>query len=170
MDSVVNSSGWPKKPLPDQNAPLDIDATIEFDAWEQIRKGFAPQTPADKWLIEIDENELMHVYRASTGTCIFQVQFGPHQNGDGITILEALANRDPQQYRNTKAGYDAKLLIYLIRRLLLKHDVPFPSPSSMPKINQGSHEKHVMGRESGINQRPGSSGFIPIDIIQPDSD
>ncbi|MEM8858820.1 MAG: hypothetical protein AAGD96_10895, partial [Chloroflexota bacterium] len=149
---------------------LDIDATIELDAWAQIRKGFEPQTPAEKWLIDVDENDLMYVYRAYTGTCIFRVQFGPHDNGDGMTILEALANRDPEQYRNTKAGYDAKLLIYLIRRLLLKHDVPFPSPSTMPKINQGTHEQHVMGNESGINKRPGNSGFVPLNIVHSDNE
>lgn len=169
MSKNADLPSWSRKPLPRYNESLDIDATIEFDAWEQIRLGFVPNTSADKWLIEVDGNHLMHVYRAATGTCIFQVQFATHQYKGSMTITEALVNRDPQEYRSTKVGYDAKLLIYLIRRLLLKHDVPFPYPSSLSKINQGTHEKHVMGQESGITKRPGSVGFIPIDLVQPDS-
>ncbi len=167
MTKIAQKSDWKNRPLPAERAPLDIDATIEQDAWEKIRVGAVPQSADDKWFIYVDESDMMHVHRASTGTCIFMVQFAPHASGEGITISEALANRNPEQYRNTKAGYDAKLLIYLIRRLLLKHDVPFPSPSAMPKTNLGTHEQHVMGSESGIDKRPGSSGFIPIDIIKP---
>ena len=168
MVKQAKKSDWPNiRPLPKERAPLDIDATIEADAWEKIKLGVVPQSADDKWFIYVDESDLMHAHRATTGTCIFEVQFGPRASGEGITILHAWANRDPQQYRNTKAGYDAKLLIYLIRRLLLKHDVPFPSPSAMPKSNFASHEQHVMGSESRIDKRPGSSGFIPIDIIEP---
>ena len=167
MTKVAQYSDWKSRPLPEERAPLDIDATIETDAWEQIKQGVVPQSADDKWFIYTDKQDRMFVHRASTGTCIFEVQFAPHSSGEGITITEALANRNPQQYRNTKAGYDAKLLIYLIRRLLLKHDVPFPAPTSMPKTNMPTHEQHVMGKESGIDKRPGSSGFIPIDIIKP---
>ena len=167
MTKIAQQSDWNNRPLPKERAQLDIDATIEEDAWEKIKLGVVPKTSDDKWFIYVDGENLMHVHRASTGTCIFEVQFAPHPSGEGITISEAWANRNSAQYRNTKAGYDAKLLIYLIRRLLLKHDVPFPSPSAMPKSNLSTHEQHVMGKESGIDKRPGSSGFIPIDIIKP---
>lgn len=165
MTKIAKKADCKSVPLPPERAELDIDATIDSDAWEQIKIGFVPQTDKDKWFIYIDESDQMFVHRSSTGTCIFQVQFGPHPSGEGVTITQAWANRNPKQYRNTKGGYDAKLLIYVIRRLLLKHDVPFPAPSSLPKTNLQTHEEHVMGSESGIKKRPGSSGFIPIDIL-----
>lgn len=167
MTKIAQQADWQHKPLPTERAPLDIDATIDMDAWQQIKLGVVPQSADDKWFIYVDDAACMNVHRASTGTCIFQVTFGPHPSGEGMTITEAWANRDPKQYRNTKAGYDAKMLIYLIRRLLLKHDVPFPAPSAMPKSNLGTHEQHVMGSESGVDKRPGSTGFIPIDILKP---
>lgn len=165
MIEFAKKSDWQGVPLPTERAPLDIDATIELDAWQQMKRGFVPQSAADKWFIYVDEADQMYVHRASTGTCIFQVRFAPHPAGEGMTIAEAWANRNPQQYRNTKAGYDAKLLIYVIRRLLLKHEVPFPAPTALPKSNMPLHEQHVMGSQSGVEKRPGSSGFIPLDQL-----
>ena len=165
MTEFAKQTDWKTVPLPAERAPLDIDATIDRDAWGQMKKGFIPKSAEDKWFIYVDEADQMYVHRASTGTCIFQVRFAPHSSAEGMTISEAWANRNPQQYRNTKAGYDAKLLIYVIRRLLLKHDVPFPAPSALPKSNLPLHEQHVMGSQSGIEKQPGSSGFIPIDIL-----
>ena len=165
MEKVAKKDDWINRPLPKERSLLDIDASIDMDAWEAMRLGFVPQSDKDKWFIYVDEGNQMYVHRAQTGTCIFQVQFAPHTSNEGMTITEALANRNLAQYKNTKAGYDAKLLIYLIRRLLLKHDVPFPAPSEMPRSNLPNHEKHVMGESSGIEKRPGSNGFIPIDIV-----
>jgi hypothetical protein len=145
MVEIAKKDSWKTSPLPAERAALDIDATIDEDAWEKMKIGFVPQTANDKWFVYVDTAEQMHIHRASTGTCIFQVQFGLHPSGDGITITEAWANRNPEQYRNTKAGYDAKLLIYVIRRLLLKHDVPFPAPTALPKSNMSTHEQHVLG-------------------------
>lgn len=158
------------KPLPEAREALDIDATIEPAAFEKMCTGFLPRSAADKWLIIMDESWTMHIFRAPTRTCIFQVAFEPTADKKNVTIKEAWANRDPAQYRSTKAGYDAKLLIYLIRRLLLDHPVPFPTPGDLSADNQAAHERHVMGEPTdapAVNENQLTT-FIPLNLLELD--
>lgn len=151
------------KALPAEREQLDIDATIDHDAFAKMAAGFIPKTPADKWILLMDEKLTLHVHRIQSRTCIFQVSFEPTPDKAHMRIREAWVNRNPQEYRSTKAGYDAKLLLYLIRSLLLKHNVPFPAPSNLSETNQQDHEQHVMGQVKGIEKTP--STFIPINIL-----
>ena len=54
----------------------------------------------------------------------------PSANGCpvGVRVVESWANRNPEQYRWKSAEYDRRLVLYLIDRILLKQDVPFPTP------------------------------------------
>ena len=47
----------------------------------------------------------------------------------GAKGVEAILNRDPDQYRCTDDLYDAKMILYLINVLLLRRPAKFPSKS-----------------------------------------
>lgn len=145
------------KPLPPQTAELEIEAHIEPEAFELIKKGFAPTDSSAKWALVMDDALELRIYRTATGSCIFAVQFSPLE--DGFTISHAAVNRDPAQYRGQDPVYDARLLIYLIRRLLLGHPVPFPMPAALPQQNKAVHEQHVMGSPAGH-----TPSVIPLDF------
>ena len=67
---------------------------------------------------------------------------------------------------SVSVGYDARLLVYLIRKLLLKHNVPFPMPENVPQKQRRQHEELVMGKNNGTNDGDGSSStFIPLNIL-----
>lgn len=146
------------KIMPTEYANLDIDATIEYDAYQLIEKGFVPQTKEDKWFIYMNEAGWLHIHRSASGSCIFKVQFESVANG--YTITHAKVNRHPDQYKGQDPAYDARLLIYLIRKLLLKHNVPFPMPGNVPHKQKSTHEKMVMGK--GDDDGP---SFIPLNIL-----
>lgn len=156
------------KAMPTERELLEIDATIDHDAFAKIAEGYIPTTKEDKWILLMDESLTLYVHRIQTRTCIFQVTFEPTNDKQHMQIKEAWANRNPQEYRSTKAGYDAKLLIYLIRSLLLKHDVPFPAPGNLPQNNLGEHEAHVMGQVKGVEKK--QTSFIPLQILTLDQD
>lgn len=145
------------KPLPTARIPLEIEALIEPDAFELIRSGYESTSPGDRWIIRLEEDLWLRMYRRTTGSCIYAARLAP--DGENYTIPEAWANRDPAQYRGSDPVYDARLFVYLIRRLLLKHDVPFPHPADLPHQNKVIHEKHVMGGDD--DQK---SSYIPLDL------
>lgn len=153
------------KPLPPERAKLEIEAEIEPDAFALIQHGYTPRNPQDKWLIYLDDDNWLHCYRSQTGTCIFLAHFAPHpEQAEAYTIDKAWVNRNSDQYRMKDLVYDAKLFIYLLRRLLLGHNVPFPVPERMPHQNKPLHERHVMGKQEN-DHKNGSSppSFIPLD-------
>lgn len=147
-----------QKPLPAERAVLDLEMVVDGQAWQELQKGFTPQSEQDKWVITSQENTLFFG-RSSSGSCIFEAHFAPLENGE-YQLTAAYANRHPAEYRNQDGDYDSRLLIYLIRRLLLNHPVPFPQPAALPHQNKTTHEKHVMG---GGEDRPGS--FIPLNLL-----
>ena len=160
------------KPLPPERAALEIEAEIEPDAWALIQRGFVPRTPQDKWVIFLDDHNWLHIHRSLTGTCIFLAHFAPHPEQDEIyTIDQAWVNRNSDQYKMKDLVYDAKLFVYLLRRLLLGHNVPFPVPERMPHQNKPLHEQHVMGQRrkktASDDDEPDEppSSFIPLNLL-----
>ena len=148
-----------QKPFPTARAEMEIEAEIEDDAFALIQAGFTPRSDADKWLIEMDADQWLRIYRTATGSCIFIAHFTPA--AAGYTIDEAWVNRSPAEYLSRDTAYDARLFVYLLRRLLLKHQVPFPQPASLPHQNKAVHENHVMGM-----QADGHDSFIPLDQVE----
>lgn len=143
------------KPLPEELAELEIDAHIDEEAFALIRQGYAGSRTTDKWALIFQGESILKIYRTATGSCIFEVTFAPIDGG--VTITRAVVNRRPDQYRGQDPVYDARLLIYLIRKLLLKHSVPFPMPADLPQRNKAAHERHVMG-----SQEDTPPSFIPL--------
>ncbi len=159
----------PLKPLPTERAPLEIEAEIEPEAFALIQRGFVPRSPQDTWILYMDADHWLHVHRSQTGTCIFLAHFTPHPSQTGFyTIDEAWVNRASEQYKMKDSVYDAKLFVYLLRRLLLGHNVPFPVPERMPHENKPLHEQHVMGQRDAHGDNKGGdppATFIPLDLL-----
>ncbi|MDA0243412.1 MAG: hypothetical protein OT477_08355 [Chloroflexi bacterium] len=141
-------------PLPEQRAQMEIDALVDAEAFGRIQLGFTPADMQDKWHMRMEEGQWLRCYRSWTGHCIYEVRFewGETAEGEGYTIPEAWVNRDPTQYRNEDTAYDARMFIYLVRRLLLGHNVTLPAPNALSHKHKLVHEKHVMGEKD--NGRP----------------
>jgi hypothetical protein len=99
----------------------------------------------DKWFIYW-QNDWLSFHRSWTGVCQYQVRV--ERNGAQYRVAEAWANRDPEQSLVTDESQDADrdferaLLLFLIDRLLLGRDVPFPGPSADENDN-AALIKHV---------------------------
>jgi hypothetical protein len=72
----------------------------------------------------------LFLHRSWTGYCVFVVRFQEIQ--DRVVVAEAVVTTDSAQYRRSSDEYDAELLDFLIRGLLLGQAVVFPVPSSVP--------------------------------------
>ena len=146
--------------MPAEREAMEIEAVIDEEAFGRMQAGFTPQDTQDKWLIRMEDGGWLRCYRAWTGYCIYEAQLVWEDTAAGYTIPHAWANRHPAQYRNSDIVYDARTFIYLIRHLLLGHDVPLPAPANLSHRHKLIHEKHVMG--DGGKQRP---SVIPLDLL-----
>ena len=122
-------NSWMRKPLPEIYVPLHFDRAFIVDEYEQLSYGFIPDCMDDHWFIYLDpEENVIYFHRSWTGFCIYKVRF--ERSGTAYRVAEAFVNRDPDQYSGTDDDYDAALICFLIDKLLLGKETPFPLPSN----------------------------------------
>lgn len=155
----ATASDWPHRPLPAAHTELPLDGAIAPADMARIARGYIPRTPQDKWFVYYDGVQL-HFHRAATGACIFQLNIEAHD--DHFVTPSVLVNRDPAQYRTISDGYDVELLAYLIDRLLLGRNPPFPQPHGLGHAQRDEHRRHVLG---GGGDDGGAGGFIRLDDL-----
>ena len=122
---TAKPDSWQREPMPDSVSELDYEATFSKAEFELIARGLIPESMDDKWFVYM-EGDRLNVHRSWTGHCIYEVDF--EMAGDAHAVLRARVNRDPDQYQATDDTYDAMLLVFVIRRLMLGEDVPCPLP------------------------------------------
>ncbi len=104
-------------PLSETRATLDFKRTFSQGETACLRQGFVPRDMDDRWFIFL-EDDWLYFHRSWTGFCVFQVRLEPA--GDGYTVAETWACRDPEQYRWTSDSSDVAQLNRLINHLLLR--------------------------------------------------
>lgn len=102
-------------PMPPQQIALSLDRLFSQAEIDSIKLGFAPREMQDKWFIYF-ENDVLYFHRSWTGYCIYQVSLA------GLHITQAIVNRDPQQYNETRNERDMQTIFQLIDRFLLHRD------------------------------------------------
>ena len=115
------------KSLPQQRATISIERVFTEKEYELIRRGVIPESMDDKWFIFL-EDDVLYFHRSWTGFCIYQVRL--EKDGAQYRVVEALANRDSEQFSGTDEHYDTELLTFLIDEFLLRRSPIFPSSTS----------------------------------------
>jgi hypothetical protein len=105
--------------MPAKHTTVVLDRTFSKDEAALLKLGFLPQEMQDKWFIYF-ENNVLHFHRSWTGYCIYQVSFT--QEGDGLHMTQALVNREPEQYEETRVERDQELISQVIDVFLLHRD------------------------------------------------
>jgi hypothetical protein len=100
----------------------------------------------DKWFIYEDRLTL-HVHRSWTGQLIYVVDFS-HES-DGVRVRRARVSAVAAQ-----GIYDAKLLRYLLRGLVLGQAIPFPIPTGGRSAD--GLIQHIMVGRGGPEERVAS--------------
>ena len=121
-DAATRES-WKHRPLPEARAALAYARTFDRPEHARLQRGLVPDQMEDKWFIFL-EGEWLFFHRSWTGSCIYAVKL--RAEGERFPVEEAWVNRDPEEYRETDDAYDAKVLGFLVDRLLLGRDVKFP--------------------------------------------
>ncbi len=105
--------------------PVPYEREVSARQFERIRCGLVPREMEDKWFIYFDEPWL-YLHRSWTGLLVYRVKFEPSQRGARISLAEVLD--DSKHYKPSSLEYEARLLDFLLRALLLSERIPFPDP------------------------------------------
>ena len=130
------------KPFPEARAKLPYSRTFDAAELARVQRGLVPAQMEDKWHIFFEEPWL-YLHRSWSGIAIYAVRLTA--DAGGAIVEEAYANRDPGEFRETDADHDARMLAFLVDRLLLGLRVEFPvrdgfNPAKVPLLVH-----HVVG-------------------------
>ena len=103
----------------------------------------------DKWFIYY-ENETLHIHRSWTGILVFQLIFSSQDNTS--RVIKTIVNRDITEYNQQDDNYDIKFLNFLIDRLLLNKQVPFPTQDSIEPGKQDIYRHAMIGNARSNNE------------------
>jgi hypothetical protein len=127
---------WDIKPFPIKRTTIHLGKAFSPDEMGIIRRGLVPLEMEDKWFIYWADNTL-YFHRSWTGFCVYVVRFA--EDADGCRIVEADANRDPEQYNETSDERDAEMICYLIDVLLLNRKADYPNDEPNPELRAIKH-------------------------------
>lgn len=129
--------------MPGENESLDFYRLFSPSEFEKIRIGLIPREMEDKWFIYYD-NYTLHFHRSWTGHHIYKVVV-ELLNDNTYKTIQTIVNRNKAQYNQEDNQYDISLLSYLIDKLLLGKDVPFPTPTNLTAENKAIYKHSLVG-------------------------
>lgn len=142
--SGAKREDWKTLDAPTLCERLDYKTTIPCSAKDKLLQGLRPRVMEDKWFIYFEEGWL-YFHRSWTGILIYWVRL--LEDSDYFRVSESWVNRDPTQYGETDKDYDQKMLDFLIHRLLLEQNAPFPiREKDISKLPKGVFQHHIVGR------------------------
>lgn len=124
QEGCARRESWKIDPLIE---PVALPFTCRFTAseFELIKQGLVPQSMEEKWFIYFEWPNL-HLHRSWTGLAVYRLEL----QKSGADDFAAAAVCAASVLANSSAEYQATLLDFLIKHLLLKRHVPFPRPAS----------------------------------------
>ncbi len=106
-------------PMPTKHVTVPLDRVFSKDEAALLKLGFVPQEMQDKWFIYFESN-VLHFHRSWTGYCIYQVFFV--QEDESLRMTQAIVNREPEQYTETRTERDQETISQVIDAFLLRRD------------------------------------------------
>lgn len=123
--NVTSKDNWIVKEMPVQNKRLDFQRAYTESDFQLIAAGLIAKEMEDKWFIYF-EDPWLYLHRSWSGVCIYKVRIV--QDGERSLAVEAVVNRDTDQYRLEDDDYDLRIVDFLIDNLLLHRNTSFPLP------------------------------------------
>ena len=104
--------------------------------------GLLPKAMEDKWFIYV-ENDKLYFHRSWTGNCIYVISI--EKSANVVALTNTYVNRDQSQYKETDIEEDKSLLNYMIDRLLLSRNIPFPSKDQSIPESENVIKHNIVG-------------------------
>ena len=156
--TAASRASWKNLPMPEARVRLQYSRAFDRAEHERLTRGIVPGQMEDKWFV-FYEAPWLWFHRSWTGVAIYAVRLrlaeenadenadeDPGADADAASAVEeAWANRDPAQYRETDDAHDAAILSFLVERILLGRDAPFPIRPTVDPTKASLLVHHVVG-------------------------
>jgi hypothetical protein len=143
--------------MPEACARLGYERRFTAEEQRRLALGIVPRNMEDKWFIFFEDGWL-YLHRSWTGACIYRVRLAPVD--EGCEVAEAWVNRAPEEYTRRDDDYDVRLLRFLVDRLLLGLDAPFPVPEAVAGGDKAAlYRHHVVGHERTNDEDQGDENL-----------
>jgi len=146
---TAGPTDWNAKSMPDLNATIPLGLLYHKKQLMLMRRGVVPREMEDKWFVYW-KDDCLHFHRSWTGFCVYIVRFEVEDMG--AKAVEAVVNRDPDQYGSTDDLFDAQMIAYLISVLLLRRPAKFPTRSKDKR--RSALEKWSQVGRAGFGEHP----------------
>lgn len=133
---------WKTQPMPDARARVPYARSFDAGEYARLQRGLVPQQMEDKWFIYYEAPRL-YLHRSWTGVCVYAVTL--REEGDRAIVEESWVNRAPDEYGEADAAYDARMLAFLVDRLLLGLLAAFPMRDDIDPAKASLLVHHVVG-------------------------
>jgi hypothetical protein len=138
--TVVSRGHWNAVPYDGPFQRIPCRETFTADEYERLRQGLMPESMEDKWAIFF-EAPFLYLNRSWTGLLCYRIRLDA--DADGCRVVEALASSHVQMVDGDE--YEAALVSFLLRRLMLRQPVSFPVPGSGAPGPSGIFQHAVSG-------------------------
>jgi hypothetical protein len=144
MPDPATKSSWKTLEPPKTRAALGYEYVFDDVDAERLRDGLVPEAMEDKWFAYF-ENGWLYLHRSWTGALIYWLKLDGCPAG--VRVVDSWVSREPEQYRETDVSYDRLLLDFLLRGLILRHEVAFPTRQKDAAVGPpGLYQHHLVGR------------------------
>jgi hypothetical protein len=127
--------------MPEACARLGYERRFTAEEQRRLALGIVPRNMEDKWFIFFEDGWL-YLHRSWTGACIYRVRLAPVD--EGCEVAEAWV----------------RLLRFLVDRLLLGLDAPFPVPEAVAGGDKAAlYRHHVVGHERTNDEDQGDENL-----------
>ena len=141
--TAVAKSDWKTKGQPKKKEELGYAGFFDDLEAEQLMQGLKPEAMEDKWFV-YSQDGWLYLHRSWTGALIYWLKLDG--SPAGVRVVESWVNRDEEEYTEKDLDYDQQMIEFLLRRLLLRQDVPFPiRKKDNEDLPKGVYQHHMTG-------------------------
>ena len=119
------------KPPPERRARIRVEDRYSIEEAECLLATVLPEVMEDKWLVLHDDGTL-NFYRSWSGFHVYALEFVPAGEAGEYAPGYAWASREPAEYTQTDDARDAEILRWLVRALVLRQHLPYPTDPTLP--------------------------------------
>jgi hypothetical protein len=151
----ANRKSWKTEERSVAMVRIPYDDTFSCDEIARIRLGLIPRSMDEKWFIFF-EQPFLFFHRSWTGRLIYRLELDADTTSP--RVKDARVVDDSGFYRRQSDEYEAKLVSFLVRRLMLEQNVPFPVPDAKREQAPGAYQHNIVGLaapESVVPRRNG---------------
>lgn len=124
---AATKQSWKAEPF-GAASPIPYERIFAPDEFAHMRAGLVPQSMDEKWFIYF-EAPFLYFHRSWGGVGVYRIELV--ERDDGVATTEVLCAEEV--LRRSSPEYEARLLAFLIGRLLLGEKIDFPLPPSSRK-------------------------------------